>query len=136
MYVLSPDMPIIVVDDNAADLSIIDYVLRDSHLGNEVLFFEDGASVLKHLDAVASAQHPMPALILLDINMPRTSGFEVLATLRANPAFGDRPIIAMLTSSDAEEDRHRAEELGANCYLAKQSGLAEFVALIDENFEN
>lgn len=130
------DRPIVVVDDDPGERHVLRYVLQQSRLLNEVVFLASTAQLLSHMNAVAAGQLPLPVLILMDINMPGASGFVALAGVRACPAFSKRPLIAMLTSSDAEEDRARSEQLGANDYLAKQSGIDAYASMLDSRFRN
>ena len=134
MFVLPPDRPILVVDDNAADRHMMSYVFRRSELKNELVLIESGALVCAYMEEVAAGNKPFPALVFLDINMPCVSGFDVLKQLRADPAFTALPIIVMLSSSD--DDKIQAEALGASKYLSKPSGLSDFVALVEDNFKN
>ncbi len=136
MITLPIEQPIFVVDDDKFDHLILSRVLRFSHLQNEVEFFEDGASVLAHMEEVARGRQTMPALILLDVNLPCLAGFEVLTQLRAMSEFGTLPVIVMLTSSEASEDRAQAIGLGANDLLTKQSGFKEYVTLFNQRFVN
>lgn len=136
MFVLPPDRPILVVDDNAADRHMMNYVFRHSGLENELMLFESGALVFAYMAEVAAGNQPFPALMFLDINMPCVSGFDILRQLRADPAFAALPIIVMLSSSDAHDDKIQAEALGASKYLAKPSGLNDFISLVEDNFKN
>jgi chemosensory pili system protein ChpA (sensor histidine kinase/response regulator) len=80
--------------------------------GYRVITARDG------LDAIAQLQTETPAMLLLDIEMPRADGFEVAAFVRANPRLADLPII-MITSRSGEKHRERARQLGVNSYLTK-----------------
>jgi CheY-like chemotaxis protein len=131
-----PDRPILVVDDNEAHRLIMRYVLGASCLSNEVLCFASGPEVLEHMAQVLDGSAQAPALVLLDVNMPGTTGFEVLEKIRSIDVFQRLPIIAILTSSDSELDRREAERLEADFLLAKQSGIADFVDLIEASFRN
>ena len=134
MILIPRNLPIVVVDDNEAERMILEIVLRDSHLANEVRFLKGGRDAIDYIDAMAGGQEASPALMLLDVNMPAVSGFQVLAHLRSAIDPAKQPIVAMLTSSEAPEDETRSMELGANTFLPKQSGLDEFIALFNECF--
>lgn len=136
MIGLPADRPIVLVDDTESDRFIMGIVLQKSSLANEVLTLESGRAAIDHMDAVSAGRHPVPALLLVDVNMPGVTGFDVLSYVRSQDDYRSLPIIAMLTSSDAEEDMVRASELGADDYLPKQSGLADFVDLVNQRFAN
>ena len=130
------DRPIVVVDDDPGERHILGYVLGESRLRNDVMLLENASQLLSHMEAVAAGDASFPVLVLMDINMPGVSGFDALAKLRSYPEFSERPIIAMLTSSDAEEDQGRSKRLGANAYLAKQSGVDAYTRMLDDRFRN
>lgn len=134
MIVIDPTAPILFVDDDRADRMVIKVVLQRSALPNPVREFASGPALLEYIDAAARGAEPDPALVLVDVNMPGMTGFEVVERIRAHDKFRELPLVSMLTSSDADEDKARATEAGADAYLAKQSGVAEFVAMIDDAF--
>jgi CheY-like chemotaxis protein len=127
---------VVLVDDTESDRFTMSIVLEKSRLQNEVVCLEDGRAAIEHIEAVSAGRFPIPALMLVDVNMPGITGFEVLRFIKSKDDGRRSPIIAMLTSSDAEADMQRAEELGADDYLPKQSGLAKFVSLVNERFRN
>lgn len=127
---------IAVLDDDEFDRTIITTVIERSHLENNVITFATGEDLLAHLDDVTERTASCPTLVLLDVNMPGMTGFEVLAAIRSRHEFTEIPVVAMLTSSDAEADKTKARQLGANGYLAKQSGLAAFVDTVNQHFTN
>ena len=130
------DRPIIVVDDDPGERHILRYVLGESQLRNEVVLFGSAAALLEYMDSVAAGEAAHPALILMDINMPGQSGFEALAKLRTYPEFAESPRIVIVTSSDATEDQARSVALGANGYLAKQSGIDAYTEMLDARLRN
>lgn len=136
MIELPPDAPVVIVDDNEAELMILETVFERSALDNPIERCRGGAAILERMDEAAAGEKEFPGLILMDINMPRMSGFDVLKLLRVRGAFRERPVIMMMSSSDAGEDRSNALELGAEGYLVKPTGLAEYVTLIDKTFTN
>jgi len=136
MISLPVESPILVVDDNEADLMITETVLERSGLSNPVELFSSGAAALERMEGVLDGTMPYPMLLLVDVNMPRLSGFEFLRELRAQPPFKTLPVVMLLSSSDAEEDRIKAKALGADDYLVKASGVDAYVRLIDTTFVN
>ncbi len=136
MIKLDPELPIIVVDDEASDRLIITSILARSELRNPVEALEDGEELLAYADRVARGEALLPALVLLDINMPALNGFDVVSRLREKDGFKDKPLVAMLTSSDAASDQLEANRSGADIFLTKPSGVAKFLALINSSFFN
>lgn len=97
----------------------------------------DGETAIAYLNGTGSysdrESHPLPSLVLLDLKMPRKSGFDVLAWIRSEPSLKHLPVI-IFTASNQEEDIKRAYEMGANSYLVKPVGihtLIEMVKMID-----
>jgi len=121
--------PILLVEDTADDAELTVMSLKQSGLVNEVVVTEDGVEALDYLFAQGryAARNPrdMPALILLDIKMPRLDGIEVLQRLRADKRTSVLPIV-ILTTSNEDVDLMRAYESGANAYVRKPVSLAQF----------
>jgi CheY-like chemotaxis protein len=126
----SPDpVSILLVEDNPGDVRLIEEAFKTA--GFETVFhtFADGGSALDFLhEQVLCAGDVDVDLMLLDLNLPRTNGFEVLETLKNEPDLTSLPVI-VLTSSEATEDIVRSYELCANAYLTKPSDPAEFAEL-------
>ncbi|MDP2308752.1 MAG: response regulator [Pseudomonadota bacterium] len=121
---------ILMVDDNEADVCLVQEALKHSRLSNQLQVVGDGVEAMKYLrheDPYAS--RPRPDLILLDMNMPRKDGRAVLEEIRADPALRRLPVIVM-TSSRAEEDVIRSYDLGANAYVVKPVDLPELIRAI------
>lgn len=136
MLVVEPTLDIVVVDDSDGDRLIIGVVLERSQLRNPVVLLGSAQEAISHLENTATQGRPPPALVMLDVNMHGMTGFDVLAFIRSKDAFADQPIVAMLTSSDADRDEMRATALGADVFLPKKSGVSAFVDMIDANFRN
>jgi CheY-like chemotaxis protein len=113
---------ILIVEDNATDVMLIRRAFAKLNIANPVQIVGDGDRAVDYLsgkDAYGDrAQFPLPAFVLLDLKLPRRSGLEVLAWLRAQDGLRRLPVV-MLTSSRQSQDVDRAYELGANSYLVK-----------------
>jgi two-component system response regulator len=122
--------PILLVEDNPDDQLLTRIAFQKAHLGNELIVVNDGVAALDYLWARgAYAQRDpadLPALVLLDLNMPKLSGFEVLEQLRANHATSALPVV-VLTSSVQDEDVLRSYRNGANSYVRKPVELDAFI---------
>ena len=121
-----PGQPtILLVEDEPGDVLLIRRAYRRANLASPLQVVGDGEAAVAYLagqDAYADRrQYPLPALVLLDLKLPRKSGLEVLAWLRAQPALKRLPVV-VLTSSRERGDVDRAYELGANSYLVKPVG--------------
>lgn len=137
MIAIPAGRPIALVDDDKLDRQIIERVVKMSQLDNPTIGFPSGKSFIDYLRQTDLDGGPDGlSLVLLDINMPGMTGFEVLAQIRGDLGLFELPIVVMLTSSDATSDIRKAEELGAQAYLAKQSGLNKFVDLINATLTN
>jgi CheY-like chemotaxis protein len=122
---------IVLVDDNPADVLLVREALAWHGVISTVLVAEDGDEAIRYIDEIDAASLPCPDLIVLDLNLPKKTGFQVLERLRASPTCGSRPA-AILSSSSAEADRKRAERLGASCYICKPSNLDDFLSIGNE----
>jgi CheY-like chemotaxis protein len=120
--------PIVLVDDSDDDALIARTCYEEAKLANPFVVLRGGRELLAHLDGVAAGTVPMPALVLLDINMPEMDGFEVLAAIRRRAEFTRVPIIMMLTNSDDPRDVARSAALGADGFQVKPFLLADYVA--------
>jgi CheY-like chemotaxis protein len=124
---------ILLVEDNPQDEMLILRALRKVNLANEVEVVRDGQQALDFLfcegEFGARAGSHLPAVVLLDINLPRVSGLDVLARLRAQESTCLLPVV-ILTSSDEERDRLRSYENGANSFVRKPLDFAEFAETV------
>lgn len=124
---------ILLVEDNQQDELLILRALKRSNLANEIDVARDGQQALDYLfgegEFTGRANQELPAVVLLDIGLPRLSGLEVLARLRANPHTRFLPIV-ILTSSDEERDRLKSYESGANSFVRKPLDFSEFVETV------
>jgi CheY-like chemotaxis protein len=126
--------PILLVEDDPRDLELTLLALERSQLANEVVVVRDGAQALDYLmheGEYAGRTQGNPAVVLLDLKLPKVSGLEVLEAVRATPALKSLPIV-MLTSSQEESDLLRSYELGVNAYVVKPVDFKQFVAAISD----
>ncbi|MDX2216671.1 MAG: response regulator [Oculatellaceae cyanobacterium bins.114] len=127
---------ILLIEDNPGDVRLTREVLKDGKISNHLNVVEDGAQAIEFLCRTGRfIQAPRPDLILLDLNLPRKDGREVLAEIKLNQQWKRIPVI-VLTTSQAEEDILKAYDLHANCYITKPIDLEQFIKVIRsiENF--
>jgi two-component system, chemotaxis family, response regulator Rcp1 len=130
--VQAPTRPIeiLLVEDNPADVRMTIEALKDCRVSNKLSVVEDGEQALSFLrQNDGCAQRMRPDLILLDLNLPRKDGHEVLAEIKADPDLRKIPVV-VLTTSENERDVRRAYDLNANCYITKPGGLEQFVSVM------
>ncbi len=125
------DGPLIMVDDSPADLFLSRICLERSRLTHTLIEIPSATGLLEHLDRVERNEAALPALILLDVNMPGVSGLEALAQIRARARFSREPPIVMFSNSDNPLHASQARELGANGFSTKPADLKSFVAFFD-----
>jgi len=111
--------PIVMVDDEELDFLIVKRFHRRSNVRNPLLHFVSGEAFLAFLETTKAGEAAIPAIVLMDINMPRMNGHETVKNLRDDEQFRKIPIVMMLTSSDDPVDRNKAEQVGANGYIVK-----------------
>jgi len=124
---------ILHVEDDPNDVLLLQRACKKAGLNVQIEAVGDGDKAVNYLSGVEPysnrEQHPLPTLVLLDLKMPRRSGLEVLAWIRAQPALR-RLLVAVFTSSKHDEDINKAYELGANSYLVKPVGFDALVELM------
>ncbi|MEN3364627.1 MAG: hypothetical protein V7606_1901 [Burkholderiales bacterium] len=121
---------ILLVEDNPGDVRLTLEALKDGKVLNRLHVVEDGVAALDFLyrrDPYSGA--PRPDLVLLDLNLPRRNGREILAQIKTDGALKTIPVV-ILTSSQADEDIARAYELHANCYISKPVGFEQFTDIV------
>jgi CheY-like chemotaxis protein len=124
--------PILLAEDNPQDAELILEALADNKLANRVTLVRDGVEALEYLRCegkYATRPPGLPAVVVLDIKMPRMDGIEVLRAIRADPALKLVPVV-MLTSSREEQDLIHSYSLGSNAYVVKPVKFAEFVGAV------
>lgn len=127
---MGDDIQILLVEDNPGDVRLTQEALLGAKVANELHVVGDGEEAIeylrrrgRHVDA------PRPDIVLLDLNLPRLDGREVLMDIKGDPDLAKIPII-ILTSSSAERDIHSAYELHANCYISKPVDFTEFIEAV------
>jgi CheY-like chemotaxis protein len=119
---------ILIAEDHEDDLFFVRRAIQKAGIVNPQLVFRDGAEVIEYLDRTKWNEETRPALLLLDLQMPVTDGYEVLTWLRKNPPMHGFPVI-VLTGSESQRDSARAFALGAQGLFIKPvdpAGFAEF----------
>lgn len=121
---------ILLVEDNPGDVRLTREALKEGKVRNNLTVVDDGVKALALLRREGEFEGaPRPDLILLDLNLPRMSGREVLAQVKSDPELRTIPIV-ILTSSQAEKDIVKAYELSVNCYVSKPVDLDQFVTVV------
>lgn len=121
---------ILLVEDNPGDARLTREALREAKMRNNLSVVGDGIEALAFLRRQGAYQNaPRPDIILLDLNMPKMDGREVLAQIKADPDLRRIPVV-ILTTSRAEEDVLRTYDLHANCYVAKPVGFEQFMEVV------
>lgn len=121
---------ILMVEDNPGDVRLTREALRDAKMRNKISWARDGVEAMAFLRREgAFAAAPRPDLILLDLNLPRKDGREVLAEIKADPALRAIPVVVLTTSRD-EGDVLAAYDLHANCYVVKPVDFEQFILIV------
>ncbi len=126
--------PILLVEDDPNDLELTLVALERSQLANEVVVVRDGAEALDYLfkrNTFSDRGDGNPAVLLLDLKLPKVDGLQVLEAIRATEDLRSIPVV-MLTSSREEPDLSRAYQLGVNAYVVKPVEFKEFVGAISD----
>ena len=125
---------ILVAEDDENDVFLIKRALHQAQFENPLAVVQTGEEAIAYLKGAAPYQdrekHPLPALVLLDLKMPRRDGFEVLAWIRQQPELNGLAVV-VLTSSQESSDINRAYALGANSYLVKPANFLSLVEMIN-----
>ena len=117
----------LLAEDNRADVLIVEEAISAYDLPIQLYVVPDGEKAVEFIEqAEHDPQAPCPQLLVLDLNLPKVSGHEVLQRLRTSPKCGQVPVL-VLTSSDSAKDRKKASSLGANGYFRKPASYAEFL---------
>ncbi len=121
---------ILLVEDNPGDVRLTQEVLRDGKVRNNMSVVMDGVDAISFLQQTGEyAGAPRPDIILLDLNLPKKDGREVLAEIKADSNLKHIPVV-VLTTSSAEQDIFRSYDLHANCYVTKPVDLDQFIKVM------
>ena len=121
---------ILLVEDNAGDARLAQEALKDSKILNNVHVAEDGVDAMAFLHRQGKYEKsPRPDLVLLDLNLPKKDGRQVLSEIKSDEALKRMPVV-ILTTSKAEEDIVKSYDLHANCYITKPIDLEQFIKVV------
>lgn len=116
-----------MVEDNSGDVGLIRQSLKEHGIGVELDVVSDGEKALKFIDEVEAGRAVCPSLVILDLNLPKTDGREVLQRIRESSL--RKVPVAVFSSSGAVEDKQAAARLGADRYIQKPSNLDDFLGI-------
>lgn len=120
---------ILLAEDNSGDVFLVKQSLKHHGIACSLMVFNDGEEAGRHIrEAGSELSEGIPAVILLDLNLPKTDGHELLRMVRSQPKLMNTPVV-IITSSNSPEDRRRSVELGANQYFRKPLDLDQFLEL-------
>jgi CheY-like chemotaxis protein len=130
LYAPIRHVEILLVEDSPSDADLTLEALSEGKVLNQLHWVEDGVEALAFLRRQGKyAKAPRPDLILLDLNLPKKDGREVLAQIKADPQLKIIPVV-ILTTSAAERDVLKTYELNANCYVTKPIDLEQFISVV------
>ena len=125
--------PILLVEDDETDVLLLRNAFRNARVANPLIEVNDGHAAIQYLSGTGAykdrTRYPLPFLMLLDLRLPKLSGFEVLGWIRDQTGLAEL-IVVVLTGSDYVPDATRASELGANSYLVKPASFKELVETV------
>lgn len=122
-------LKILLVEDTPSDVRLIREALKETPVPVEMMVAYDGVEAMEILRSSETSGTDRPDLILLDLNLPRKNGREVLAEVKSSPTLKQIPVLVM-TSSHADEDIAQAYALNANCYITKPGDLGEYISVV------
>jgi CheY-like chemotaxis protein len=130
MNPLARPIEILLVEDNPGDVRLAQEGMKEGKIANNLSVATDGEEAMAFLHREGNyADAPRPDLILLDLNLPKKDGREVLAEVKSDPNLRRIPVV-VLTMSKAEEDIFRAYDNHANCYITKPIDLDQFIKVV------
>jgi chemotaxis family two-component system response regulator Rcp1 len=122
-------LEILLVEDCSSDVRLIREALKETTVNVQITVACDGMEALEYLHGSERGVTTRPNLILLDLNLPRKNGREVLAEIKSSPKLKQIPVLVM-TGSRADEDVAQAYALNANCYITKPGDLSEYLNVV------
>lgn len=123
---------ILLVEDNEGDILLTTEALEEGRIVNKISVIKDGKSAQTHLEKIANENtDELPDLILLDVNLPKKNGHEVLQFIKQHDALAQIPVI-MLTTSSSETDIIKSYKNHANCYITKPVEVDQFIKAVNE----
>jgi two-component system, chemotaxis family, response regulator Rcp1 len=125
----STPIEILLVEDNPADVRLTVEALKDSKVPSQLTVARDGVEAMSILKAVASRKAPRPDLILLDLNLPKKDGREVLGEIKRDSLLRAIPVV-VLTTSQAQQDILHSYDLGANAFITKPVDVDQFFRVV------
>ena len=132
---MTDHLTVLYVEDEESDVLLMELAFRRAGLGQALQAVGNGQEAIDYLSGSGAyadrAQHPLPRVVLLDLNLPLISGFEVLRWLKGQPGLGNLPAV-VFTSSSREEDRLRALGLGASDYVEKPNSTAQLSRVVED----
>jgi CheY-like chemotaxis protein len=120
---------LLLVEDSVADLKLVQMALAESGGDTELIHADDGAAALEVLDEVLAGRHPRPDVVLLDLNIPKASGVDVLRRVKGDPELRTIPVVVFSTSR-SDVDVAVAYACGANAYVVKPLDLQRFMTVV------
>lgn len=120
---------ILLVEDSPSDVRLVREALKETAVPVQISVARDGVEAMDHLHQAEMGLVNCPDLILLDLNLPRKNGREVLSEIKASPRLKQIPVLVM-TSSRADEDIAQAYSLNANCYITKPTDLQDYMNVV------
>lgn len=121
---------VMIVEDNKADARLVQALLEETGMPTVITFVGDGEKAIEMMESAAKGEGPVPDLVLLDINLPKKNGHEVLSSIREK-AHNAHTFIAMCSGSSSCEDIRRSRNNGADAYLLKPMGMEEMDEIIN-----
>ena len=130
-----PEKAILYVEDEETDIMLVECALKKAQISNPLKTVKNGDEAVAYLMGKGQyadrAQHPLPGLVLLDLNLPRLSGMKVLQWIREQPQFASLPVV-IYTSSEDPKQQEKAKQLGANDYIVKPPFVDEIAAILQK----
>jgi len=130
METYSRPVEVLLVDDSQADIRLTKEAFKEWQVANHISVVTDGAAAIEFLHREGEFKDaPRPDVVLLDLNLPRKNGPEVLEEIKNDPDLRRIPVMVMSTSN-LDQDLHRAYDLHANCYIAKPGDLERYMDVV------